>query len=89
MQQQEWQAAVLTLQEAVQLCASCSLEADLHQRLGLAECHSGNLAEGERELRVALALKPNDRETTLALQWVAAQTAEKAAFAKESVKTCS
>ena len=77
MQHQEWQSAIVTLQQAIDLCASCSLRADLHQRLGLAECHRGNLAEGEHELRLALSLKPNDRETIAALQWVADQKLQK------------
>lgn len=73
MQQQEWDSAVTILHDAVDLCGPCSLQADLHQRLGLAECHRGDLEIGERELRLAESLNPNDRETLKALQWVASQ----------------
>ena len=70
MQQQAWTNAIATLQQAIEICKQCALLADLHQRLGLAQCHSGDLDGGERELRMALAMKPDDRQTVEALQWV-------------------
>jgi Flp pilus assembly protein TadD len=73
MQQEKWDSAVSILNGAIDLCGVCSLQADLHQRLGLAECHRGDLEAGERELRLAQSLNPNDRETLNALQWVALQ----------------
>lgn len=73
MQHQDWKAAVESLQEAIQICDKCSINADLHQRLGLAECHQGDLESGEMELRKALELNPNDRSTVAALQWVTKQ----------------
>ena len=73
MQQEKWDSAVTILQGAIEVCGTCLLQADLHQRLGLAECHRGDLDSGERELRLAQSLNPNDRETLKALQWVALQ----------------
>ena len=70
MQQQEWTTAIATLQQAIEICKQCALLADLHQRLGLAQCHRGDLDSGERELHIALSMKPDDRQTVEALQWV-------------------
>lgn len=70
MQQQAWSTAIATLQQAIKICEQCALLADLHQRLGLAQCHQGDIEIGERELRIALSMKPNDRQTVEALQWV-------------------
>ncbi len=70
MQQQAWTSAIATLQQAIEVCNQCALLADLHQRLGLAQCHRGDLDSGERELRIALSMKPDDRQTVEALQWV-------------------
>jgi tetratricopeptide (TPR) repeat protein len=73
MQQQKWTAAVAALQRAISVCGECTLKAGLHERLGLAECHSGDLDAGEKELRLALSLDPNDRTAVEALTWVASQ----------------
>lgn len=73
MQQQAWPAAIDALQQAIEVCQHCMLEAALHQRLGLAECHNGNLDTGEKELRTSLALNPNDEQTLKALNWVIEQ----------------
>lgn len=70
MQRQDWTTAINKLQDAITACGKCALQADLHQRLGLAECHSGDLDAGERELRLSLSLNPNNRQTVQALQWV-------------------
>lgn len=70
MQEQSWPTAIAALRQAIEICHECMLAADLHQRLGLAECHAGNLDDGEAELRLALSLKPDDRETVSALQWI-------------------
>ena len=70
MQKQSWTTAIAALRQAIEICNECTLAADLHQRLGLAECHAGNLDEGEAELRFALSLKPDNRETVGALQWI-------------------
>jgi len=73
MQQEKWDSAVKILHSAIDVCGSCLLQADLHQRLGLAECHRGDLESGERELRLAQSMNPNDRETLKDLQWIALQ----------------
>jgi Flp pilus assembly protein TadD len=73
MQQQAWPEAIASLQQAIKICQHCVLEAALHQRLGLAECHNGDLDTGERELRTSLALDPNDELTLKALNWVTAR----------------
>jgi tetratricopeptide (TPR) repeat protein len=71
MKVQDWTTAVAKLQDAIVVCDQCALQADLHQRLGLAYCHRGDTEVGERELRLSLALNPNNRQTVEALQWVA------------------
>jgi tetratricopeptide (TPR) repeat protein len=70
MQRNDWSGASTTLEAAIKICGDCALQADLYQRLGLAECHGGDLDAGERELRVALSLNPTDRQTVEALAWV-------------------
>lgn len=76
IQKQSWSAAKDALERAIAICGSCPIEADLHQRLGLSECHGGDITEGEKELRIALSLKPDDLETVEALQWVADQRSQ-------------
>ncbi len=73
MQQQQWAAAVAALEQALTVCGQCPLKAGLHERLGLAACHSGDLDRGEQELRLALSLDPEDRTAVDALQWIARQ----------------
>lgn len=73
MQRQQWAAAQDALQSAIAACGECRIKADLHQRLGLAECHAGDLIHGEQELRTALRLRPDDPQTLRALQWIAEQ----------------
>lgn len=68
-----WAASIDLLNQAIAKCGSCELQAGLHQHLGLAECHAGNLDKGEIELQRALSLNPNDRQTVEALQWVSRQ----------------
>jgi tetratricopeptide (TPR) repeat protein len=73
MQVRDWNTAIMALRKALEICQSCTLQADLYQHLGLAECHAGNLDVGEEHLRRALALKPDDTTTVQALGWVADQ----------------
>ena len=73
MEGQDWRVAIETLQEAIRVCNHCPIKADLHQRLGLAMCHQGDLQAGEIELRKALELNPKDRVTVTALEWVSKQ----------------
>jgi tetratricopeptide (TPR) repeat protein len=70
MQQQSWALAIGILRNAIDLCAHCPIEAKLHQQAGLAMCHQGDLDAGEKELRFALSINPDDRTTVQALQWV-------------------
>ena len=79
MQRQSWDDAITALRQAIDVCGKCVLQAGLHQRLGLAECHAGNLDAGESELRLALSLDPADRTAVEALQWVANQRAKSGA----------
>ena len=57
------------LQEAARLMAR---KADLHKKLGLIECQMGDLDRGEKELRLAQALKPSDPDIERALDRIAA-----------------
>jgi tetratricopeptide (TPR) repeat protein len=59
---QNWPQALQYMQEAISLCGQCSDAAHLHKNLGLMYCHTGNLEDGEKELRAALVLNPNDTE---------------------------
>ncbi len=71
MQAQDWPEAVRQLKEAIAACGDCSVLMDLHKRLGLAHCHAGNLDDGEKELRLALASRPGDPEVERALSLIA------------------
>jgi hypothetical protein len=62
---------VSQLEEAVQVCGNCQSKGDLHKNLGLIYCRSGNLEKGERELRVADSLNPNDPDVKKSLQIIA------------------
>jgi hypothetical protein len=50
------------MNEAIALCVQCGEAGHLHRNLGLMCCHAGNLKDGEKELRAALELNPNDAE---------------------------
>ena len=54
------------------MCQDCRSRADLHKNLGLIYCRSGDLDNGERELRLALKLKPKDADVLNALATVEA-----------------
>jgi tetratricopeptide (TPR) repeat protein len=60
--------AISQLQEALQICGDCVSKADLHKNLGLIECQSGDLVNGEQELRTALKDKPDDQDIQKALK---------------------
>jgi tetratricopeptide (TPR) repeat protein len=57
---QNWPQALQQMQEAIALCGQCEEAAHLHRNLGLMYCRTGNLEDGEKELRAALALNPDD-----------------------------
>jgi hypothetical protein len=54
----DWPEATRQLKEAITECGDCAVKADLHKKLGLIDCQSGNIENGEKELLVANALKP-------------------------------
>jgi Flp pilus assembly protein TadD len=56
----DWPQGVAQLKEALRLCGSCAQSADLHRDLGVIYCRQGEIEDGERELRMAVELKPND-----------------------------
>jgi len=59
------------MKEAIQLCGQCAQSAHLHRNLGLIYCRTGNTQEGEKELRAALQLDPNDEDAKKALALLA------------------
>jgi len=65
--EQDWPKAIELYKQALQICGSCEAEEALRRNLGLTLCKSGNIAEGELELRKALAMDPGDREAVKAL----------------------
>ena len=73
MNNRQWPEAIATLREALALCQDCGMQAGLHKDLGLALCHSGELHEGEAELRIALRLNPADPDTLKALAVLASK----------------
>ncbi len=78
----DWPEAIRQLKEAISTCGDCSAKADLHRKLGIIDCQSGDLDGGERELLAAKALKPDDPITQAALELAArarSQNSESAA----------
>ncbi|MDA2930325.1 tetratricopeptide repeat protein [Acidobacteria bacterium AH-259-O06] len=74
----DWSHASAQLQEALELCGECSQRATLHRNLGLIYCRQGDVENGERELRLALKLNPNDGEALKALEILQAQVTKQA-----------
>ena len=68
---QDWPQAISLLEEALDSCGDCEVAASLHKNLGLALCRSGNLSEGENELKIALQLNPDDPDVVTALGVIA------------------
>jgi tetratricopeptide (TPR) repeat protein len=64
---QNWPQALQQMQEAIALCGQCEEAAHLHRNLGLMYCRTGNLEDGEKELRAALALNPDDVDAKKAI----------------------
>ena len=62
--------------EAIVLCGRCELLGALEKNLGLAYCHAGQLDAGERELKVAETLEPDDPSVKAALEIVKQQRSE-------------
>ena len=63
--------AVSLLNQAIELCGACSVQADLHKNLGLIQARSGNLKAGQTALQTALIQKPEDVQLLQALQAIA------------------
>lgn len=66
----DWQEAIRQLKDAMLACGDCAAKADLHRKLGIVDCQSGDLDNGEKELQAARALKPNDPVTQAALELI-------------------
>lgn len=68
----DWPEAIRQFQKAIDVCGDCAIKADLHKKLGLTDCQMGDLDNGEKELRLAQALKPDDPDIERALRRIAA-----------------
>ena len=66
----DWPEAIRQLREAVTECGDCAVKADLHKKLGLIYCQSGDLENGEKELMTADTIKGTDPEIGQALQLI-------------------
>ena len=67
----DWPQAIAHLKEALQVCGKCKSLADIHKNLGLIYCRSGDLKNGEEQLRLALKMKSGDPDVSKALQVIA------------------
>jgi tetratricopeptide (TPR) repeat protein len=66
----DWPEAIRQLKEAIAACGDCQAKSDLHRKLGIIDCQSGDLDNGEKELLTAQTLKPNDPVTQAALELI-------------------
>jgi tetratricopeptide (TPR) repeat protein len=82
----DWQEAIRKFQEAIEVCGNCSIKADLHEKLGLVDCQMGNIDRGEKELRLARTLKPDDPDIKRALERIAAARAKPPGSSPGAVK---
>jgi tetratricopeptide (TPR) repeat protein len=64
---QDWPRALAQMKEAIAVCGDCGEAAHLRRNLGLMYCRTGNLKDGEKELRVALEIDPSDVATKKAM----------------------
>lgn len=69
----DFKGAIDDLNNAVVLCGKCKLLGALEKNLGLAYCHIGQLGAGERELKIAETLMPDDANVEAALRTVRQQ----------------
>jgi tetratricopeptide (TPR) repeat protein len=76
MYEANYKGAIDELNNAIVLCGRCKLLGALEKNLGLAYCHAGQLAAGERELKVAETLIPKDASVEAALQTVRQQRSQ-------------
>ena len=63
-----YRKAVKDFKAALAICGNCSVSWALHENLGLAYCHAGQLSDGIHELHIAATLKPNDPSILKALK---------------------
>lgn len=71
-----YKGAIDDLKSAIVLCGRCKLLGALEKNLGLAYCHAGQLGAGERELKIAETLIPEDASVEAALQTVKRQRSQ-------------
>lgn len=76
MDEANYKVAIDDLKNAIVLCGRCKLLGALEKNLGLAYCHAGQLGAGERELKVAKTLIPEDGSVEAALQTVRQQRSQ-------------
>ena len=70
MHEANYKGAIDNLNNAIVLCGRCKLLGALEKNLGLAYCHAGQLGAGERALKIAETLIPEDASVEAALQTV-------------------
>ncbi len=73
MYETNYKGAIDDLKNAIVLCGRCKLLGALEKNLGLAYCHAGQLDAGERELKIAETLIPDDPSVSVALQIIEQQ----------------
>jgi tetratricopeptide (TPR) repeat protein len=66
----DFQQAIVQFQQAVKECGECQSRADLLKDLGLIECKSGDVQQGQQHLEAARLLKPGDADIRKALELV-------------------
>jgi tetratricopeptide (TPR) repeat protein len=64
---QDWPRALAQMKEAIAVCGDCGEAAHLRRNLGLMYCRTGNLEDGEKELRAALEIDPSDVDAKKAM----------------------
>jgi tetratricopeptide (TPR) repeat protein len=64
---EDWQRAIAQLNEAIEACAECPIQALLHKNLGLIFAQSGNEQSAVQQLQRARALDPEDEDIAYAL----------------------
>jgi len=72
----DYKGSINDLHEAIVLCGRCELLGALEKNLGLAYCHAGQLDAGERELKIAETLEPDDPSVKAALEIVKQQRSQ-------------
>jgi tetratricopeptide (TPR) repeat protein len=82
----DWPEAIAKFHQAIEVCGDCAIKADLHKKLGLTVCQMGDIDDGERELRLARALKPDDPDVERALERIAAARRKRVALHPDSPK---